>query len=68
MKSFKIIDFLLYFYSLFALINILCIGFFCRDFLLVLNPNHRIFDPHFKAYEVNADGRETPIHIGNNCP
>jgi hypothetical protein len=35
-----------------------------RDFLLVLNPNHGIFHPQFKAFEVGRSGVENVIHIG----
>jgi len=45
-------------------IDVLLISFNYSHFRLILTPRREVIHSNFKAYEVNADGKEKTIHLG----
>lgn len=37
-----------------------------KDFRLILHPHSSVLHSNFKAYTVDADGKETTVHVGKN--
>lgn len=45
-------------------VNSLDISFNYSHFRLILTPRREVIHSNFKAYEVNADGKEKTVHLG----